>query len=643
MFSRDTALQIGFSLVFAALSVRLLQVMLFDHQRYNVLAQQQHMVEETLLGQRGEVYTADGYPLVINREVYLLFAVPVEIENPDESRLNLVDLIYDLVAQGPAPDELLSPSKQDSDGNLEEEGQGDGSDLQAFRLPADLYTLRRIYFGSQVGNQALDRDKVFRERLDYLLSEGLSQQDNQFVQLLRHLNNDEKQKFERLELPGLHFQSEEKRTYPENQMAAHVLGFVGKDESGQDKGYFGLEGYYDRDLSGREGYELRERDVIGQRIPFGISQVREPSHGRDLVLTIQRELQYMLEKKLAEGVQRYRAQDGSAILLDPASGAIWAMATYPGYAPEYWTHYLRGETDVSKIDVYQNWAISANYEPGSVMKPLTIGAALNEKIIAPETVYQDTGPVTYSGYAVKTWNNKYHGAITMIQVLELSNNTGAAWVGHHLGFDKYAQYVERFRLGEPTRVDLEGDEAGIVRPKTEWRDIDLANMAFGQGISVTPLQLATVFAALVNGGELYEPYVVAHLVDHRTDQPLVIDRQPKLVAQVIEPEVSEQLRYMLRKVVTDGEFRWFVQQAGMNNFDIGGKTGTAQIPFAGRYDPNKTNTSFVGFAPVADPEFVLLVRLNQPTSSTYSAETAVPLWMEMAKELMVYFEIPPGR
>ena len=482
---------------------------------------------------------------------------------------------------------------------------------------------------------------MLKEDLKPALEKVLADDKNYFVQLISQLDYTDQTELSAKEWEGIHFSRQTKRSYPEGEMAAHVLGFVGKDESGDDKGYFGLEGFFDGDLSGRAGYQVAEKDIEGKIIPYGLSKLDKPEHGRDLTLTIRRELQFILERNMRESVKKYGAKNGTAILLDPQSGNIWAMVNYPSFYPEYWTEELRGESDVSKIDVFRNYAIAANYEPGSVLKPVTMSMALNEKLVTPETIYHDTGPVMYSGYDVRTWNNKYHNDINMMQVLQLSNNTGAAWVGHQVGFQRFADYVTKYHLGEATGVDLQGEEWGIVRDAREWRDIDLANMSFGQGISVTPIQVTAIFGALVNGGTLYRPNIVQKIVDHRPDKDLDIINPAEALSHPISAETSETIRYMLRSVVTDGEFKWYVKQAGMDRYSIGGKTGTAQIPFNGRYDPNKTNTTFIGFAPIDKPKFVMLVRFSQPSSSTYSADTAVPTWMNIAKELMPYFEIQP--
>lgn len=602
--------------------------MLLDHDRYVALAQKQHVIQTTLSAQRGEIYTSDGYPLVINTDAYLMFVVPKEIDDKAQFNKTLIPRIVELVEQ--LDFNLQKDSQKTNRADLEEE--------PALSLPQTLHALRLQYDSNE--NQWQEK---LEDDLKSSLEDLLRQKENLYVPILSKLDPQEKEVISQMDLAGVHFQDEAKRFYPEKEMAAHVLGFVGKDEEGENRGYFGLEGFYDGHLSGRSGYEIWERDVGGRRIPFGLSKLRKPSHGRDLILTIRRELQYLLEKKIKQGVEKYQATNGTAILLDPNSGAVWGMTNYPTFLPEYWFEQIGDESDVSKIEIFKNTAISANYEPGSVLKSVNMSIAINEEVVTAESTYQDDGPVTYSGYVVRTWDNKYHGEITMTQILQLSNNTGAAWVGHQIGFDRYAGNIAIFNLGNSLGIDLEGEESGIVRDRQEWRDIDLANMAFGQGISLTPIQLTTAFSSVINGGKLYEPFVVEKIVDHRGSEPLVIERSSKLITQTISAETSEKLRLMLRKVVTDGEFKWFVKQAGMDKFEVAGKTGTAQIPVEGRYDPNKTNVTFIGFAPMDEPKFVLLVRLNQPTTSSYSADTAVPLWLDIAKELMIYFEIPPIR
>lgn len=636
---RYSFIQFTFAVLFFGICLRLGQIMLLNHSHYQTLASQQHLVEQTISAKRGEIYTSEGYPLVVNSDTYLLFAVPKDMEDKEATAATLAEALAHQIITIPLDESHIEKLKEKQEKEEQEATPtptlvgSDTDEKMMIGLPATPHLLRQEY-PDYVEN-------TFKEVITNTLLEKFKDDQNQFVQLILQLDPEQKRTLYDLRLPGLYFQQNTKRSYPEGDMASQTLGIVGKDANGNDQGYFGLEGYYDGDLSGRSGYRIQEKDVEGKPIPFGISTSKDPSHGRDFVLTIQRDLQYVLEKHLEEGVKKTKSLNGTAVLLDPYSGAVWAMANYPTYNPEYWTEVLAGESDVSKVELFRNMAVSDNYEPGSVMKPLTMSMALNEGLVTPTTTFEDAGPVTYSGYEVRTWNNKYYGEINMIQVLQLSHNTGAAWIGHQVGFDKFGYYVDKYRFGRSTGIDIQGEEFGIVRERSEWRDIDLANMSFGQGISVTPLQMTVAFSALVNGGKLYQPRLVDKIYDYRGIQPVEIDLEPKLTDTIISEKTSETVRLMLQQVVTGGEFKWFVQQAGMDAYAIGGKTGTAQIPVNGHYDPSKTNTTFVGFAPVDTPKFVMLMKLSQPSTSTYSADTVVPMWMETAAELVNYFKIPP--
>lgn len=623
---RFTFLKVVYVIPYVLLVMRMGQIMILDHDYYKALAYGQHIVEQELLAKRGEIFSSDGYPLVTNTEAYLLFAVPKEFTDKKAVVEKLSKTIFEWLKNEPVDETIhkrLYVERSEDDFSLS--------------LPTNLHSMRYMFPLEQS-----DWEDYITDALKKELEDALSDDENQFVQLLTYLTKAQIDALKVDDIPGLYTLSGTRRTYPEDTLAAQLLGFVGKDGEGLDKGYFGLEGFYEGDLSGRAGYAITETDVGGKPIPYGESFRKDPSHGRDLILSINRELQFMLEKKLKEGVEKYGAKNGTAILMDPKTGKVIAMANYPTYFPEYWTDELKGESDVSAVGVFRNLAIGGNYEPGSVIKPVTISMALNEGLVTPSTIYHDKGPVVYSGYPVRTWNNKYLGDITMTQVLQHSNNTGAAWAGHTVGFEKFAEYLEAFHFGSSLGIDLQGEETGIVRDPNQWGDIDLANMSFGQGISVTPLQLSVVFSSLVNGGYLYKPSVVSSLVDYDTfGRSTVIELPPQVIGKPISSDTSDSIRLMLKRVVTDGEFKWFVSQAGMQDYSVGGKTGTAQIPVNGEYDPQKTNTTFIGYAPVDDPQVMLLFKLSEPSASTFSADTVVPLWFEYARDLMVYYQIAP--
>lgn len=586
------------SAIFASFLIlsKLFYLQVLEHDKFLALAQSQHFSYRTIPALRGEIFSSDGFKLAGNEKAYLLFAVPPQIQDA-ETAAKLVQILEER-------EQLVSEN------NENKRDQGD------------------------YGKQQEQREREI-ERIRMLLSD----KERLWVPIARQISRDSKEKIESLNLAGIYFEEEYKRIYPEGSLAAHLLGFVGKNEKGEDQGYFGLEGFYNGDLTGRAGLTKLEKDAVGRPIPIESAEPVVPaSDGRSLNLTINRELQYLIEEKLNAGAKKYQAETGSAILLEPQTGRVLALANYPSFEPGSWEKYLENESDVAKVEVFKNLAIAQNYEPGSVLKPVTMSAALETKTVAPQTIYQDNGPRSYSGHEVHTWDNKYHGAISMARILQLSNNTGIAWVAEKLGLENYWRYLQKFHLGNSLGIDLQGEERGIVKDKKEWRAIDFANAAFGQGISVTPLQLAGVYAAIANEGVLMKPYLVESIKETNGRK---IQVKPQRLAQVLQPETARLVKDMLKSVITQGEFTWFVKNAGLEKFDFAGKTGTAQIPVAGGYDPHQTEVSFVGFAPTDKPRFVLLLKLGKPQTSNLSAYTAVPLWLEMAKNLFVYFGITP--
>lgn len=581
-------------LVFAVIVVfRLFYLQIWQHDHYAALAEGQHFLRRQIPAVRGQIFSADGSPLATNEDAYLVYAVPPELKEAEKAAAVVAKIM------------------------VENEQAGNGVDIAQ-----------------------LTRGK------EKEVQELLKSPDRLWIPLIHKISAAQAEQLEKLNLAGIYFEPEKKRAYPEGTLAAHVLGFVGKNDLGEDQGYYGLEGFYDRELSGKPGFAKLEKDAEGKPIPVGEAQILNPQNGRDLYLTLNRELQYSLEKKLEEGVKKYGAENGTVILMEPKTGKILALANYPNFEVGDWTKYLKGESDVSKVGDFRNITIQSSYEPGSVLKTLTMSAALQEGVVTPQSTYNDTGPMAYSGHLIHTWDNKYHGVIDMARILQLSNNTGAAWVGTQIGFEKYAAYLKKFHLGEALGVDLQGEATGIVRNSQEWREIDLANMSFGQGISLTPLQLLSVVATIASGGVQMKPFLVEKIVQptgsDQGDKREEVNIKPQELGRPISAETAQTMKEMLKSVIEKGEFKWFVEKAGLNKFSLAGKTGTAQIPQGGGYS-NQTQVTFVGFAPMDNPQFIMLLKMTRPTTSSYSADTAVPLWLEMAKGLILYFGIAPER
>lgn len=458
------------------------------------------------------------------------------------------------------------------------------------------------------------------------ISSQLTIPDRVWVPIQHKVDGPVVDRLKELKEKGLGFEPEPKRYYPEASMAAHILGFVGLDQNSMDRGYFGLEGFYDRELKGKEGSLQIEKDVQGNPILIGSTFRVDPQDGRNLELWVDRSVQAIVEKRLQEGIEKYGAKEGSVVVMDPKTGGILAMASIPSYDPRVYFS--------SEKERYINPVVGSTYEPGSTFKVLIIAAGINEGVITPTTTMEETGPVEVMGYMIRTWNNKYNGTVSMTDVLVHSSNVGMVFVGKRLGKEKILSTLKNFGFGALTGIDLEDESAPSLREDKEWRDIDLATVSFGQGIAVTPLQMVRAVSTIANGGYLMEPKVVKAVVDSSGKTTVI---QPKKIRQIISKKTAEQVTEMMVASVENGEAKF----AKPKGYRIAGKTGTAQIPVEGHYDESKTIASFVGFGPADNPKFVMLVTLREPASSQWGSETAAPLFFNIAKDLFLYYGISP--
>jgi len=454
----------------------------------------------------------------------------------------------------------------------------------------------------------------------------LSEQNRVWVPLKHKVELSVTNALKALELKGLGFEKEPKRFYPEASTAAHLLGFVGSDTNGIDTGYFGLEGYYDRQLRGISGSRRLEKDAHGAPILIGNEMRLSPEDGRTLVLHIDKAVQQMTEKRLREGINRYGAKEGTVVVIDPKTGGVLAMASYPNYDP-------RSYADFDRM-LYKNPVVGSTYEPGSTFKPLVMATAIDNNLVKPDTQMDEDGPVQVGPYFIRTWNNKYNGKITMTQVLERSSNVGMVFVARKLGRDKLIQAIKDYGFGRSTDIDLEDETSPALRPDDDWKEIDEYTASFGQGIAVTPIQMVRAVGALANGGRMMEPHIVSEIRDSRGKTVTI---KPKVVREVVRPETASIVTEMMVSAVENGDAKW----AKPKGYRIAGKTGTAQIAVAGHYDESKTIASFVGFAPADKPKFAILVTLREPTSSPWGSETAAPLFFSIARDLFTYWGIPP--
>lgn len=452
-------------------------------------------------------------------------------------------------------------------------------------------------------------------------------QDRFWVAIKNKVDNKTKEEVEKLKLPGVGFEEQYVRFYPEASMAAQLIGFVGKDDLGEDKGYFGLEGYYERQLKGKVGIATQIHDAFGRPILARINNNATEINGRTLSLTIDRTLQYILEKKLKYGIDTYGAAGGMAAVLDPKTGNILAMASFPSFDPRSFA-----EFDSS---LYRNPFISNEFEPGSTFKALIMASAIDAGAVTPEEKCPICeGPVEIGGYSIKTWNGQYRKNISMIETIQHSDNIGMVYVSQQLGLERMMSYIKKFGIGQRTGIDLQGESVPNIRPSDSWYPIDVATASFGQGITVTPIELLMGFASIANEGQRMEPHLVSGI---QTAEGETIQIAPKVIENTISPKTAKAMTEILVNAVDQGEAKF----AKPKGYRIAGKTGTAQIPVAGHYDPNETIASFIGFAPADDPKFAMLVIIDRPTTSIYGAETAAPIFFDIAKDLFIYYKISP--
>jgi cell division protein FtsI/penicillin-binding protein 2 len=427
-----------------------------------------------------------------------------------------------------------------------------------------------------------------------------------------------------LHLPGIGFELEPKRLYPNGAIASQVMGFVNDDGLGQ----YGIEGRYDATLRGIDGRLVVEQDPDKRELALGLRTAVEPRNGQDLTLTIDLAVQTAAERELAAAVEREKATSGSVVVMDPRDGAILALASWPTYDP---AHVASADPEALR-----DRTIAWTYEPGSTMKPITIAAALDKGVVTPTTAYDDVGYAIIGGRRLSNALGKAYGPTNVTQILERSANAGAVFVATKLGAQDLYAYLRAFGFGERCGVDLAAETTGSVRPLVEWYPVDLGTIAFGQGLSVTPLQLASAYAAIANGGMLYRPFVVASRRDadgeHRTAS--VATRR------VISEATAATLRAMLTATVDQG----IANGASLPRYSVAGKTGTAQIPSPdGRYVDDAYISSFAGMVPASDPRMVVVVVLERPQSKLLGTITAMNTFKGIATDALRYARVQPDR
>lgn len=546
-------------------------------QELKILSEEQAIRNQKQEGLRGQIYTSDGYLLVGNQEVY--------------------DLKLD---------------RKNFTGDVDKLSQ----ELAAI--------IARENWQFQDATDSASRIAVQQQIESNLINKFNSQAN--WPQLASQLSNQAKEEILALNNSHLAFDSHFARFYPEASMAAHLTGFVGRDDDGQEIGRYGIEGALEDELKPRKESGWFRTDALGALLAGSNYQLKN-LNGRDVTLSIRRDVQHIAESNLAWGIEHYGAERGEIIILDSRSGKILALATWPNY--QQWQYFkYPGE-------ILKNPSLTRLYEPGSTFKVLTVASAIDAGVINPTSVCTKcAGPRQFGTYTIRTWNDEYHPNINITEALEKSDNVAMIFVAELLGQEKFIDYLKKFGIGQSLNIDLQDDGSTYFPQKIG--PVELATISFGQGISTNSLQLLKAVNVIANKGILLEPSILEKVYDHQLQEEIMINQESD--RRVISPETAALVSQMMVSSAAHGEAQWIASK----RYTVAAKTGTSQVADPeGGYKSDETIASFIGFAPANDPQFTMLVKLENPQSSPWAAETAAPLWYKTADKLMLLFNIAP--
>lgn len=576
----------GAVFLFVALVIgRLFYLQVLEHDKYIALAQKQSQSLNVIAPERGEIFAqADNksedslYSLAVNQIFYQVYVDPEQVTRPK----NVADLFVN----------IFSLSEADI--------------LPKLAKTGDNYEL----LVKKATQEQVDKLQI---NLDQLLQEA----------------NADKAKKDKVDSMGVYWKKEILRFYPDKEVGAQMLGFLAPDENGENQaGKYGLEAYWQKELAGSGEQVLADNNAKDSLLADWKSKIED---GADLVLTIDKNVQYQACKALEKSVLRHGAKAGSAIVMESNTGAIRAMCNYPSFDPNKYN-------EIENIDVYNNFAVYHNYEPGSVMKAISMAIAIDLGQVNANTTYNDTGEVKFGKRSIKNSDLKAHGITSMTEVLVSSLNTGVVFATKDIKNKIYYEYLEKFGFGSPVGLKISQESQGNISSLKEKNDIYRATASFGQGVTVTPMQMLNAFNVIADGGNLVQPYLVKELKYPNGVQEKF---EPKIIRRVVKEATAATLKGMLTQVVETGHSRY----AAVPGYYVAGKTGTAEVVDTenGGYLHNKNIHTFVGFAPVDQPKFTILTKLDYPTSAPFAESTAAPLFAEIAKFLLEYYQIAPTR
>lgn len=456
----------------------------------------------------------------------------------------------------------------------------------------------------------------------------ISKPDDPYEIIKNKVQDDAAENVKQEKIFGIGVAPEIFRYYPGERLAANIVGFVGF-EGNKKVGQYGIERYYNSRLEGSLGFLELEKDAFGNRISFGLKNAQLPKDGEDIILTIDQTIQYVAEKKLNEAVEKYKAESGNIIIMDPKSGAIIAMAQYPSYNPN---EYQKQED----MRVFLNSNAHDVYEPGSIQKTITMAIGIDLQKVNPTTTYVDEGSIKIDGWTISNSNPEKNGEQNMIQVLEKSLNTGAVFVQQETGKKDFYNYLKNFGLNQITGIEISGESQGNLSNLETKSDINYATASYGQGISVTPIEILAAISSFANDGKLMKPRIVEEFIH---SDGLSEKVEPVVVRQVVSSRTANLISAMMVSVIENGH----AKKAKIDGYKFAGKTGTAQVPKkeGGGYERNKSIHTFVGFGPIPNPKFSILVKLDNPQNGIWAESTTVPVFKELSQELINYYNIPP--
>ncbi len=625
-------------LLSGALIYRLFNLQIREGSYYVIKAYDQQQFSDKLAPVRGNIYfvgKVNGrkilYPAATNKQFAVLYAIPKNIKNPQD----LAKKFYEFFDRPLLRQELIQKF------NTTPHATGTSATfsiatstrtkiianyLKHFDRPGIVY--------DSLNNKKVDDQKLLKlyaflasSTSSPILATNLKLKNN-FV-VYRHPTSSKSI----LHIPGIRFNLELRRYYPEDDIGAHVLGFTSY-ANGFGQGRYGLEEFFNSELSGKYGFIKSAKGARNQMIVADERQYIKPVNGDSLILTIDRNIESVACKDLEEGIKKYQARGGTLIAIVPQTGAIIAMCSFPSFNPNNYQ-------DVSNIKVYNNPALLYQYEPGSVFKAVTMSAALDQGKVTPQTTYHDYGEIKIPGWPTPIRNSDYfthggHGISTMNTVLEYSLNTGAIFAMRQIGPKIFTDYVKKFGFGQKTGIELGAESPGDISSLLQKRipEVDAATASFGQGIATTPLQMLMAYQAIADQGVLMKPYVVQTIIRNGQKQNTI----PQEVRRVISTKTAATISGMLVNVVDFGRGK----KGFIEGYYVGGKTGTAQVANNGGYSTSRYFHTFVGMAPIDNPRFAMLIKLDSP-HTPWAEDSALPIWRTVAKYMLSYYQVPKTR